>query len=96
MEPRDTYPAIIEEMIKAEAKFPGWPKDIVHAAAIATEERGELLKAAIDFYYHRCGIKQVKKEALQTGAMIFRFLMHLEEYEQGEEEKLNGSKQEGP
>jgi NTP pyrophosphatase (non-canonical NTP hydrolase) len=71
---------IIKELYKAEVKFPGWPEDPVHAAAILAEEAGELVKAALDYYYGRHeGIDQMEKEAAQTGAMALRFLMGLEQ-----------------
>jgi hypothetical protein len=82
MEPRETYPAIISALLKAEEKFPGWPKDIVHGAAIIQEECGELVKASLNFYYGRRKDKwAILREALQTGAMVFRFLMHLDDYQ---------------
>lgn len=79
----DIYPAIAEELLKAEKKFPGWPKDVVHAAAIVQEECGELVKACLDFYYRRGSKAQVLKEANQTGAMIFRLLLNFEDYKPG-------------
>jgi hypothetical protein len=60
---------IVEELRKAEAKFPGWPDDVVHGAAIMAEEAGEAVKAAIDLHYGRGDIDEVVKEAAQTGAM---------------------------
>ena len=75
------------ELVKAEQKFPGWPKDIVHGVSIIQEECGELVKACLDFYYGRGTIEQVKKEMGQTGAMVYRFGLHLEDYEPSGEEK---------
>lgn len=70
----------LEEILAAEKVFPGWPSDVVHAAAIVAEECGELVKAAIDFHYGR-GCKGVlQNEAVQTGAMVYRFLMDIERY----------------
>jgi NTP pyrophosphatase (non-canonical NTP hydrolase) len=69
---------IFAELKKAEDKFPGWPDDPVHGAAILVEEAGELVKASLDFYYGRHdGIDQLEKEAAQTGAMAIRFLLGL-------------------
>lgn len=70
----------LEELLEAEEKFPGWPMDVIHAAAIATEEKGELLKAAIDFYYGRGTREKMLKEAVQVGAMAMRFLINLDDY----------------
>jgi NTP pyrophosphatase (non-canonical NTP hydrolase) len=69
------------ELKRAEEKFPGWPRDPVHGAAIMAEEAGELQKAALDFYYERhVGIDEMKKEAAQTAAMGLRFLLGLAYY----------------
>ena len=77
----------LEELLAAEEKFPGWPEDVIHAAAIVAEERGELLKAAIDFYFGRGTRDGFIKEATQVGAMAIRFLMHAEDYQPLEEPK---------
>jgi len=45
---------VIDEIHRAEKKFPWWPKDVVHAAAIVAEEAGELQKAALQFNYEGC------------------------------------------
>ena len=73
------------ELLSAEEKFPGWPEDVIHAAAIVAEERGELLKAAIDFCFGRGTRDGLIKEATQVGAMAIRFLMHVEDYQPLEE-----------
>jgi NTP pyrophosphatase (non-canonical NTP hydrolase) len=66
---------IFAELKKAENKFPGWPDDPVHGAAILAEEAGELVKASLDFYYGRYDeIDLMEKEAAQVGAMAIRFL----------------------
>jgi len=83
----DIFPGITEELLKAEEKFPGWPKDVIHGVAIIQEECGELVKACLDFYYGRAGKEKVLKEANQTGAMIVRFLLHYEDYKKGIAEK---------
>lgn len=71
---------LFRELEEAQKKFPGWPTDVVHAAAIVAEECGELVKAAIDFYYGRGTKLELQREACQTGAMVYRFLMDLERY----------------
>ncbi len=69
---------IIDELKKAEEKFPGFPEDVVHCAAILGEEAGESLKAALDLHYGRepCANK-LMKETAQAGAMALRFLIRL-------------------
>jgi hypothetical protein len=69
--------AIFIELRKAEAKFPGWPNDVVHGAGIMAEEAGEAMKAALDLYYGRGSRQQLWKEAAQTGAMAIRLLLYL-------------------
>lgn len=71
---------ICEELFRAERKFPYWPDDIIHAAAIVNEESGELIRAAIQFTYEDGEIEEVKKEAIQTSAMCIRFLKNLNSY----------------
>lgn len=71
---------VFNELRDAERKFPGWPEDPVHAAAILAEEAGELQKAALDYYYGRHeGTDEMEKEAAQAGAMAIRFLIGLEQ-----------------
>lgn len=69
---------IIEELKKAEEKFPGFPHDIVHCACIVAEEAGEMVKAALDYYYGRSDNQEkLRKEIAQTGAMAIRFLLRM-------------------
>ncbi len=71
---------IFGELRKAEEKFPGWPTDPVHGAAIVGEEAGELTQAALDFYYGRERYRdKMQKEAAQVGAMAIRFLIGIRE-----------------
>jgi hypothetical protein len=72
---------IFEALREAEEKLPGYPNDPVHAAAILVEEAGELMQAALDYYYGRAKTKRkMAREAAQAGAMALRFLLHLEHY----------------
>lgn len=80
---------IIEELKRAEKIHGGWPEDIIHQAAIVSEEAGELLQGAITYHYTKdlsskeCKklMKEtlLKKEAIHTGAMALRFLINMEE-----------------
>lgn len=77
------------EVQKAEDKHPSWPvkknrhpdavfyDDFVYAAAIVSEESGELLRAAIQYQYEGAQPHEMLKEAKQTGAMALRFLKNL-------------------
>jgi hypothetical protein len=78
---REFIDLLFDEAEKAEEKFPGWPTDPIHGAAIVAEEAGELQKAALDFFYGRHeGMDEMKKEAAQTAAMGLRFLLGLANY----------------
>jgi hypothetical protein len=74
---RNSYRSISDEIHKAEKKFPEWPIDIVHGAAILTEEAGEVIKASLDFYYGRGNREDLIKEVVQTAAMATRLLIFL-------------------
>lgn len=80
--------AILNELERAENKFPKWPADIVHAGAIVAEESGELIRACLNREYAKGGesdaqlLDECQKEAVQTGAMAFRFLKNFHLYMQ--------------
>jgi hypothetical protein len=65
------------ELKHAERKFPTFPTDPIHAAAIVVEEAGELQQAALQFTYENRDIDRVKDEAVQVGAMALRFLLNV-------------------
>jgi hypothetical protein len=65
---------IFKELDRARIKFPTWPSDIVHAAAIICEESGELIRAAIQNFAEDGSLEDCDKEAIQTAAMCLRFL----------------------
>lgn len=73
----DIINEILSEVKKAQAKFPYWPDDKIHAAAIVNEESGELIRAALQFQYEGGSKDNLRKEAIQTAAMCFRFLENL-------------------
>jgi len=74
---------VINEIHRAQEKFPWWPKDVVHAAAIVGEEAGELAEAALKFTYEDETRAAIKREALQVIATAYRLLFYIEEYEPG-------------
>lgn len=78
---------IIDEVIRASSIHPTWPTDAVHAVSILTEESGELMKAAIEYHYNNGDIEAVREEAVQTGAMALRVLMHIDKYKRPSDEK---------
>lgn len=71
---------ITAELAKAKYKFPEWPTDPIHAAAIVAEESGELTRAALQFTYEGAPRVAMFNEALQTAAMAIRFLENYHEY----------------
>jgi len=83
MQINEAVALIVDELMKAEKKFPTFPIDYVHASAVVAEEAGELVKATLEATYHYPNdpqvIDEVCKEAIQTGAMALRFLVHLED-----------------
>lgn len=72
---------IYEELSRARSKHPDWPTDPVHAVTVLAEEAGELQRAVLQAYYEGGSIDEVRKEAIQTGAMVLRFLENLGRYE---------------
>lgn len=72
---------ILDELKSAKEKWPKWVNDPIHAAGILNEESGELTQACLDFSYANGSIEQMKKEAVQAGAMAIRFLENIDEYQ---------------
>lgn len=69
---------ILIELRRAEKKFPYWPSDVIHSAAIVNEESGELIRASLRYSYENSGsVQEMKTEAIQTAAMCIRFLKNL-------------------
>lgn len=68
---------MLEEVRKARTKFPGWPGNSVMACAVVAEEMGELTQAVNELYWNQgeSSLSDVQKEAIQTGAMLIRFLL---------------------
>lgn len=81
MTANEAIQAILEEVKRASRKFPEWPTDPIHAAAVVGEEAGELTQAALQFTYENGNDLAMLQEAIQTGAMAVRFLMSLEKYQ---------------
>jgi len=74
----EVFAAICTEVRRAEMKFPGWPTDYIHAAAIVQEECGELVQSCNDYENNRHhDINVLRTEAIHTAAMAMRFLLVL-------------------
>ena len=65
---------IKNELVRATAKFPTWPNDPIHAMAVVNEEIGELNQAVLQAVYEDGEFEPVYQEAIQSAAMLFRFL----------------------
>ena len=68
---------VLNELAKAEQKFPGFPIDPLHASSIIVEELGELQQACLKWTYEGGYIEPVAVEALHTAAMALRFLFNI-------------------
>jgi NTP pyrophosphatase (non-canonical NTP hydrolase) len=75
MEFEQAIKAIVAELDRAQIKFPNYPADPIHAAAIIVEEAGELQQAALQATYENGSIIKMEREAVQVGAMALRFLI---------------------
>jgi len=83
--------AFAEECDRAERIHPDWPEDSVYQAAILSEEAGEVMKACLEHRFEPgkgVSMQDVVREAVQVGAMAFRFLKNIE----GVDEILKGMK----
>jgi len=68
---------VIAELDRAAKIHPGWPTDIVKAAAILAEEAGETLQAANTYDELKSGKNNIITEAVQTAAMAIRLLQNI-------------------
>lgn len=77
----DAILLIKQELERAEKLHPVWPTDKIHAAAIVSEESGELVQACNNILnYIGCTEEdyyKVKKEAVHTAVTAIRFLINM-------------------
>jgi NTP pyrophosphatase (non-canonical NTP hydrolase) len=83
--------SIRQELERAERKFPSFPVDPIHAAAIVQEEAGELVQAALQHTYESGGFAAMYSEAMQVGAMALRFLIHLDSMKRCPSEQIRSA-----
>ncbi len=76
MSESDIVLAVLTELDRARARYPRWPADLIHAAAIASEESGEVVKAVNNYVWQHGddSMDDIRKEAIQAIAMWVRFL----------------------
>ena len=70
---------VLDELLRAETKYPDWPADLIHQVAIMQEESGEAIRAALNHVYHGEPIEDVRAELVQTAAMCLRCLKNMGE-----------------
>ena len=72
---------IMAECDRAERIHPVWPKNLIHAGMIVSEESGELCQSILN-HNERKGSKQaIITEAIHTAAMAIRFLKNINDEE---------------
>jgi hypothetical protein len=76
MTDEQVFDAVRIELSKARSRYAFWPTDMIHAAAIASEESGEVVKAVNNRYWQQGDDSwaDIQKEAVQAIAMWVRFL----------------------
>jgi hypothetical protein len=75
MTDEQAFESIRNELARARAKFPIWPSDGIHAAAVVAEESGELVRACLQATYEGGSASACGDEAVHVGAMAVRFLV---------------------
>ena len=70
---------VLDELLRAETKYPDWPADLIHQVAIMQEESGEAIRAALNHVYHGEPLDDVRVELIQTAAMCLRCLKNMGE-----------------
>ena len=70
---------VLDELLRAETKYPDWPADLIHQVAIMQEESGEAIRAALNHVYHGEPLADVREELVQTAAMCLRCLKNMGE-----------------
>ena len=72
----DIILAALTELERARRLYPAWPADLVHAAAVASEEMGEVVKSCNSYYWQQGSdtVDDIRTEAIQAIAMLLRFL----------------------
>lgn len=72
----EVYAAVDAELDRARTRYPLWPDDAIHAAAIASEESGEVVKSVNNWHWRQGDdtLDDIRAEAVQAIAMWVRFL----------------------
>ncbi len=75
---------VMAEVTRAESLHPAWPRDVVKAASLCSEECGELVRAANTFDETRTGRKDIVSEDIHTSATAILILKNIEETDSNE------------
>lgn len=80
MTDEEVFALVRAELDSARSRYPWWPRDMIHAAAIASEESGEVVKACNSYVWQQGdeSLADIRKEAVQAIAMWTRFLTETE------------------
>ena len=71
--------AIVSELEQVEREYPDWPENEVDAAKIISDKAAKLLSASSTHSWkEQRDNNLVLNEAVQTGAMVLRFLLGIE------------------
>ena len=69
---------VMAEIERAEKLHPVWPKNMIHASLICSEECGELAQSVLNHNEKKGSRKAISTEAVHTAAMAIRFLKNFE------------------
>ncbi len=72
---KEVVKLVIHQLSRAVKKHPAFPTDIVHIAAVVTEEAGEVAKAANHCYESNESIFNVEGELQHTAATCLRAML---------------------
>ena len=72
--------AIVSEFWHIEEDCPAWPDNVVDAARVISDKASKVLSASATLYHGSYEDKnQMLREALQTGALVLRFLLNVDD-----------------
>jgi len=76
----EIFNLLMSELERAKEKYPKYPRSMTHAVALIMEEAGELQQAVNNHtwnYRDPQSWSKIENEAIQTGAMVIRFLWNI-------------------
>jgi len=73
----DDFKLVLKECVKAEAKHPNFPEDVVKMISLVAEEAGEAIREANHLDEGKGDIEDLKHELYQTIQVSFRALSEI-------------------